>query len=244
MHDTLRYLADDPIHRRYHHGELTFRGLYAFTENFVLPLSHDEVVHGKGSLLAKMPGDDWQQLANLRLLYGYQYGQPGKKLLFMGGEFGQRQEWDHDAALDWDLLDDPAHAGRAAAGWPTSTRSTGASRPCTSSTPTRPASSGCRLTRPRSACSASCAGRRNGDPVLVVCNFTPVPRPEPAGGRARRAGTGGSCSTATPPTYGGAASGNLGGVEAQPVPWHGRPRALNLVAPPLGCLFLGARRSP
>src|SRR3954452_11416095 len=113
MHDTLQYFQHDPIHRRYHHGELTFRMIYAFNENFQLPLSHDEVVHGKGSLLGKMPGDDWQRLANLRLLFAYMYAQPGKKLLFMGGEFGQRREWNHDKSLDWHLLEDPAHRGVA-----------------------------------------------------------------------------------------------------------------------------------
>ena len=111
MHDTLTYFARDPVYRSHHHGELTFRGVYAFSENFMLPLSHDEVVHGKGSLLAKMPGDDWQRFANLRLLYGYQFGQPGKKLLFMGAEMAQWREWDHESALDWALLDDPAHEG-------------------------------------------------------------------------------------------------------------------------------------
>src|SRR6185295_18299422 len=111
MHDTLQYLAREAIHRKYHHNELTFRQLYAFAENFVLPLSHDEVVHGKGSLLRKMPGDDWQKLANLRLLFGYMYTQPGKKLLFMGGEIGQWDEWNHDASLQWHLLEAPAHQG-------------------------------------------------------------------------------------------------------------------------------------
>ena len=110
MHDTLEYFQEDPIHRRYHQGELTFRALYAFTENFVLPLSHDEVVHGKGSLLSNMPGDDWQQFANLRLLFGYMYACSGKKLLFMGGEFGQCDEWNHEQSLDWHLLEMPLHA--------------------------------------------------------------------------------------------------------------------------------------
>ena len=111
MHDTLQHLRREPIHRRYHHNELTFRQVYAYSENFVLPLSHDEVVHGKGSLLGKMPGDDWQRFANLRLLFGYQWAQTGKKLLFMGDELGQPSEWDHDASVEWHLLDDPPHAG-------------------------------------------------------------------------------------------------------------------------------------
>src|SRR5205823_5316213 len=111
MHDTLEYFKLDPIHRQYHHGRLTFRSIYAASEHYVLPLSHDEVVHGKGSLLARMPGDAWQQFANLRLLFGYMYGQPGKKLLFMGGECGQGREWDHDQSLDWHQLELPPHAG-------------------------------------------------------------------------------------------------------------------------------------
>ena len=111
MHDTLKYMSHDPVHRRFHHNTITFRMLYAFHENFVLPLSHDEVVHGKGSLLSNMPGDLWQKFANLRLLFGYMFGQPGKKLLFMGGEFGQWNEWYHEVSLDWHLLDYPGHAG-------------------------------------------------------------------------------------------------------------------------------------
>ena len=111
MHDTLKYIRQDPVHRKYHHNELTFRSLYTFSENFVMPLSHDEVVHGKSSLLAKMPGDDWQKFANLRLLLGYMYAQPGKKLLFMGGEIGQWREWDHNSSLDWNLLEYDRHQG-------------------------------------------------------------------------------------------------------------------------------------
>jgi 1,4-alpha-glucan branching enzyme len=111
MHDTLRYFQNDPIHRKYHHNDLTFRMLYSFQENFVLPLSHDEVVHGKGSLIGKMPGDEWQKFANLRLLFGYMYAQAGKKLLFMGGEFGQVREWAHDTSLEWHVLQYQVHRG-------------------------------------------------------------------------------------------------------------------------------------
>ena len=111
MHDTLQYMARDPVHRKHHHGEMTFGLVYAFNENFVLPISHDEVVHGKGSLLNKMPGDRWQRFANLRAYLGFMYGHPGKKLLFMGCEFAQRAEWNHDQSLDWHLLNEPAHAG-------------------------------------------------------------------------------------------------------------------------------------
>ena len=134
MHDTLRYLASDPVHRRYHHDELTFRALYAFTENFVLPLSHDEVVHGKGRCSAKMPGDDWQQLANLRLLYGYQYAQPGKKLLFMGGELGDWREWDHEEGARLGPAGARPPRRDRAAGWRDLNRLYRTSRPCTSST--------------------------------------------------------------------------------------------------------------
>ena len=111
MHDTLNYIAKDPIHRQYHHHDMTFGLLYAFTENFILPLSHDEVVHGKGSLIGKMPGDRWQRFANLRAYFGFMWGHPGKKLLFMGGEFAQEREWNHDRELDWPSLEDPVHAG-------------------------------------------------------------------------------------------------------------------------------------
>jgi 1,4-alpha-glucan branching enzyme len=111
MHDTLNYISKDPIHRRHHHGDILFGLQYAFSENFILPLSHDEVVHGKRSLLGRMPGDDWQRFANLRAYYAFMFAHPGKKLLFMGGEFGQEREWNHDRSLDWDLLERPAHAG-------------------------------------------------------------------------------------------------------------------------------------
>ena len=159
MHDTLQYMARDPAHRKYHHGEMSFGLMYAFNENFVLPLSHDEVVHGKGSMLTRMPGDRWQKFANLRAYYGFMFGHPGKKLLFMGNEFAQEREWDHDRSLDWHLNDDPLHAGMQAL-----VRDLNhLHRDCGSLhqrdfTPT--ASSGSRTATRRTACSASCAAAR------------------------------------------------------------------------------------
>ena len=179
MHDMLEYAHEDPVHRRWHTTNLiTFSMLYAFTENFILPFSHDEVVHGKGSLLDKMPGDVWQKYATLRTLYGYMYGHPGKKLLFMGGEFGQWREWNHDRSLDWHLLDDPPHAGLRA----TCRRSTGTTTPSrrsTSAISIRPASAGSTATTTRTASSRSCRyAHDRRDFVVMVFNFTPVPRAE------------------------------------------------------------------
>jgi len=237
MHDTLSYLARDPLYRSHHHDELTFRAVYAFTENYVLPLSHDEVVHGKGALLAKMPGDDWQRRASLRLLYGYQFGQPGKKLLFMGSELGTAREWDHESGLEWGLLDDPGHAGIAR--WIGDLNALYRANPALHELDTDPA--GFEWVQLHDAATSVVSFLRRGragSPVLVVCNFTPVPRHNllvgvPEGGRWRELLN----SDAT--EYGGSGQGNYGGVDAQPVPAHGRPRALTLTAPPLGCLFLG-----
>ncbi len=243
MHDTLRYMGDDPVHRRWHHGELTFRAVYAFTENFVLPLSHDEVVHGKGSLLSKMPGDDWQRRANLRLLYGYQYGLPGKKLLFMGSELADWREWTHDAGLHWELLDDERHAGVCR--WLRDLNGLYRSERALHELDADPA--GFEWVQHDDADISVLSFLRkssDGRVVLVVCNFTPVPRDDlqtgvPVDGFWREVLNSDALE------YGGSGVGNMGGVLARPVPTHGRPRTLTLVAPPLGCVFLSPEpRSP
>ncbi len=237
MHDTLLYMGRDAIHRRHHHDELTFRGVYAFSENFMLPLSHDEVVHGKGSLLSKMSGDDWQRFANLRLLYGYQFGQPGKKLLFMGDEFAQRREWDHDGSLDWHLLENPAHDGilRWVADLNRLSRAQGALH----ERDTEP--DGFAWSQPNEAATSMVSFLRfsaSGSPLLVICNFTPVPRPNVLVG-VPHGGFWSELLNSDAVTYGGSGWGNLGGVEAQPVPVHGMPWTLTVTVPPLGCVFFG-----
>ena len=164
-----------PIHRRHHHDELTFRSVYAFSENFMLPLSHDEVVYGKRSLLGKMPGDDWQRFANLRLLFGYQFGQPGKKLLFMGDELAEYREWDHDGGLDWGLLESPAHAGIFR--WVGDLNRLYRDQRALHDLDCDPA--GFTWTQPNEAETSLLSFLRmspHGPPVLVICNFTPVPR--------------------------------------------------------------------
>jgi 1,4-alpha-glucan branching enzyme len=237
MHDTLAYFAQDPVHRRFHHHRITFRTLYAFSENFVLALSHDEVVHGKGSLLAKMAGDEWQRFANLRLLLAYLYGQPGKKLLFMGAEFGERREWDHDAELDWRLLAEARHAGLARCVSALNRLYRGA--PALHERDHEPAGFewiDCNdaeqsvVSFLRRGCSAE-------DLMLVACNFTPVPR---AGYRvgAPRGGFWRERLNTDAAEFGGAGWGNLGGVEASAEPAHGRPCSLVLTLPPLAAVFL------
>ena len=235
MHDTLQYMAEDPVHRRYHHDELTFRGVYAFTENFVLPLSHDEVVYGKGSLLDKMPGDDWQRRANLRLLYGYQYAQPGKKLLFMGAELGEGREWAHEGGLDWGLLQDDRHAGICR--WVADLNRLYRDRPALHDLDTDP--TGFEWVHQEAEASVLTFLRRSrhGDVVLVACNFTPVPRHNVLVGVAED-GFWVELANSDAVTYGGSGQGNMGGVEAQPVPWHHWPRALTLTLPPLSCVLL------
>jgi 1,4-alpha-glucan branching enzyme len=242
MNDTLKYFSKDPVYRKYEHGTMTFSMLYAFTENFVLPLSHDEVVHGKGSLINKMPGDLWQQFANLRLLYAYLYGHPGKKMLFMGGEFGQRSEWDSSTSLEWGLLAYPEHQGLQ--------RLVGDLNA---------------LYRREPAlyevdfdwhgfdwidCDDAAASilsfmrraRTPEDFVVVVANFTPVPHekyrvgvPEPGYYR--------ELLNTDARQYGGSDFGNGGGVKAEAVPWMGRPYSLLLRVPPLGVIYFKRQRS-
>jgi 1,4-alpha-glucan branching enzyme len=236
MHDTLSYLSHDPVHRRYRHDRLTFRAVYAFTENFVLPLSHDEVVHGKGSLLGKMPGDTWQKFANLRALLGYMYAQPGKKLLFMGGEFGQGREWNHDESLDWHLLEDPAHAGVSR--WVEELNLLYRDEPALHELDFDPA--GFEWVDPhdadRSVISFLRKGRTTGDIFLVVCNFTPVPRHNYRLG-VPRGGLWKEVRNSDAREYGGSGQGNIGGVESSPISAHGRLHAVNIVVPPLSAVF-------
>jgi len=232
MHDTLKYMAQDPIFRKYHHNLLTFRMLYAFQENFLLPLSHDEVVHGKGSLLGKMPGDDWQKFANLRVLLGYQYVQPGKKLLFMGGEIGQWGEWNHEESLDWHLLKYPPHSGLHR--WVGDLNRIYRSHPAFYEMDNDPA--GFEWIDCNDSDNSVFSFIRNGnqprDLVVVVVNLTPVPRHNYRLG-VPFSGFWQELVNSDATIYGGSGQGNMGGVEASPIPFHGRPFSLNVVVPPL-----------
>ena len=236
MNDTLDYMSKDPVHRRFHHDRLTFGLLYAFSENFVLPLSHDEVVHGKGSILARMPGDDWRQFAGLRAYYGWMWGYPGKKLLFMGQEFAQRREWNFDGELDWGLLQAPLHAGvrNAVRDLNRLHREIPAlhARDCEPD--------GFRWIVVDDADQSVVAWLRFGGPedapVAIVCNFTPVPRPGyriglPAPGRWREVFNSDAVD------YGGSGMGNLGAVTAASLPAHGLPASAVLTLPPLASLY-------
>jgi 1,4-alpha-glucan branching enzyme len=237
MHDTLDYFQHDPIFRQYHHNALTFRMLYSFHENFVLPLSHDEVVHGKGSLLNKMPGDDWQKFANLRLLFAYMFAQPGKKLLFMGAEFGQYREWSHDRSLDWHLLESPLHRGLQA--WMEQLnrayRGEGALH-WFDNDPQGFEWVDCN-DAPASVISLLRKGKTADDAVLITCNFTPVPRVGYKVG-VPAAGYWKEILNSDAHEYGGGGIGNMGGAEALAESVHGRPYSLRLTLPPLGALFL------
>ncbi|MDD2732897.1 MAG: 1,4-alpha-glucan branching protein GlgB [Desulfuromonadaceae bacterium] len=236
MHDSLKYLSLEPVHRKYHHSQLTFSIWYAFFENFLLPLSHDEVVYGKGSLINKMPGDAWQQCANLRLLFGYMWGHPGKKLLFMGGEFGQRSEWAHEGSLEWHLLQYPEHEGLRR--WVTDLNRLYRSEPALYQQDFDRAGFewvDCNDSE-QSVLTFLRRPQGEGDTLLVVCNFTPIPRTNyiigvPEGGYWREIAN----SDAT--LYGGSGVGNLGGVESAPVSVHGRYHSLVLTLPPLSTLM-------
>jgi 1,4-alpha-glucan branching enzyme len=241
MHDTLQYMEREPIHRRFHHDELTFRAVYAWTENYVLPLSHDEVVYGKRSLASKMPGDPWQQLANLRLLFGYQWASPGKKLLFMGGELGQWGEWDHDGQCDWWLLEDPAHAGVQR--WVTDLNHLLRGRPALHERDNDPGGFSWAIADDRDrSILAFLRYASDGTPLLFIGNFTPevwsnVRVPVPRGGYWREV------LNSDAQIYGGSGVGNLGGVEAQPAPVNDQPWSLTLTVPPLAALFFVPERT-
>jgi 1,4-alpha-glucan branching enzyme len=238
MNDTLAYVREDPVHRAWHHGRITFGLMYAFAENFVLPLSHDEVVHGKGSLLGKMPGDDWQRFATLRAYLAFMWTQPGKKLLFMGGEFGQHAEWNHDAELDWGALLDAQHSGvrRLVGDLNRLYRDIPALHECD-----------CEPRgfewidfedREQSVLAFLRRGRDPAQAVLVLCNFTPVPRRGyrvgvPLPGRWRE------LINTDSAWYGGSDMGNAGGVDSVAAPCHGREHSLTVTLPPLGCVMLG-----
>ncbi len=238
MHDTLDYFSQDPIHRRYHHHELTFALVYAFTENFILPLSHDEVVHGKGSLIDKMPGDRWQKLANLRALYAFMWAHPGKKLLFMGQEFAQSAEWSHSRSLDWHLLENADNAGiqslvrdlnrvyrERAALWEVDFDGRGFE-----------------WIEPNDADANVVAFARAGedassDVLVAVCNLSPVPRENYRLGLPR-SGRWVEALNTDSTFYGGSDTGNLGGVEAEALPWHSQPCSAEVTLPPLGVVWL------
>ncbi len=236
MHDTIDYFSTDPIYRKYHQNQLTFSIWYAFTENFFLSLSHDEVVYGKGSLLRKMPGDDWQRFANLRALFGYMFGHPGKKLLFMGGEFGQWSEWYHEASLDWHLLEYPPHQGVRK--WVQDLNQLYRNEPAIHELDF--SIEGFEWVEFRDSESSVISFIRKckttNDIMLVVCNFTPVPRYNYRVG-VPRGGFWEEVLNSDATLYGGSGHGNVGGAEAVPIPLHGRYNSISLTLPPLGVLF-------
>ncbi|HEY6342458.1 MAG TPA: 1,4-alpha-glucan branching protein GlgB [Bryobacteraceae bacterium] len=233
MHDMLAYMSLDPVFRSYNHNYITFSLMYAFSENFVLPFSHDEVVYGKGSMIGKMPGDEWRKFANLRVLYGTMFGHPGKKLLFMGNEFGQWSEWSHDGSLDWRLLKQPYHSGLLR--WVRDLNTLYRGEPSLFELDYDAAGFewiDCNDSQ-RSVISFIRRARNRDDILVFVCNFTPVPRHNyrvgvPAGGYWKEV------LNSDAPLYGGGGQGNEGGLNAAPLPIHGRPFSLNATLPPLG----------
>jgi len=236
MHDTLKYFSSDPIYRKHHHGQLTFSIWYAFWENFVLPLSHDEVVHGKGALIGKMPGDGWQQFANLRLLFGYMWAHPGKKLLFMGGEFGQRREWQHEESLEWHVLEFPGHRGVQQ--WVRDLNQLYRNEPALHELDF--SAEGFEWIDcddwETSVVSFVRKARHGTGLILVVCNFTPIPRPRYAVG-VPHAGHWREVLNSDAEIYGGSGMGNFGGLEAAPLSAHGRDHSLSVTLPPLAVVF-------
>jgi len=239
MHDSLHYAEEEPVYRKWHHGELTFGLVYAFSEKFVLPLSHDEVVYGKGSLIRKMPGDEWQKFANLRAYFGFMWTHPGKKLLFMGGEFAQWREWNHDAGLDWFLLDDPRNKGMQLllADLNAAYRDV----PALHARDTEP--SGFRWVimddSEQSVYAYLRLGASGDAPVLVVCNFTPIPRTGYRVG-VPQDGVWSEILNSDAAPYGGSNVGNGGAVTAETVPSHDLPASLVLILPPLVTIILRA----
>ncbi|MEO8076695.1 MAG: 1,4-alpha-glucan branching protein GlgB [Acidobacteriota bacterium] len=237
MNDILEYVRQDAVHRRWHHHHLTFSLLYAFTENFILPFSHDEVVHGKGSMFAKVPGDAWQKAATLRALYGFMYAHPGKKLMFMGCEFGQHREWDYDNSLDWHLLDEPLHEGLRL--FVQDLNRVYASEPALHEVDFEPAGFqwiDCN-DNDNSVVSFIRRARAGGDFVVAIVNFTPVPREGyrigvPAAGAYQELVNSDSAS------FGGSNMGNGGVVYSETIASHGHADSLRLDLPPLGCLIL------
>jgi len=237
MHDTLDYFQQDAIYRRYHHHELTFSLVYAFTENFVLPLSHDEVVHGKGSLISRMPGDSWQKRANLRTLYAYMWAHPGKKLLFMGQEFAQEAEWSHERSLDWHLLESPEHSGIQSL--VRDLNRAYRAEPALWEVDFEPA--GFYWIEPNDAESNVVAFARTSkgaERVLIFAgNLSPIPRgPYRLG--LPRSGKWRELINTDSTFYGGTDTGNLGGITAEPIPWHGQPFSAEITLPPLGAVWL------
>ncbi len=238
MHDTLEYMSKDPVFRKYHHGTLTFSLLYAFTENFMLPLSHDECSHGKGSLLSKMPGDHWRKCAGLRLLLGYMWMHPGKKLLFMGGEFGQAQEWQHDQSLDWHLLQYPEHAGIRR--WVSDLNNFYKNEPALYEVDFSYDGFEWMDVNNYEESVISFLRKSRSHPsetVLAVCNFTPVPRYNYLVG-VPFDGFWKEVLNSDAHEYGASGQGNMGGREAAPTPCHGKPFCLSLTLPPLGIVVL------
>jgi 1,4-alpha-glucan branching enzyme len=237
MHDTLGYFQQDPIYRRYHHHELTFSLMYAFSENFILPLSHDEVVHGKGSLYNKMPGDRWQKLANLRSLYAYMWAHPGKKLLFMGSELAQESEWSHERSLDWHLLEQPENSGIQAL--VRDLNRLYRDEPALWVLDAEP--SGFWWIEPNDADAnviAFARQNRDGERVVVfAANLSPVPRENYRLGLPRSSRWREAINTDST-FYGGSDMGNLGGVEPEPIPWHGQPFSAEVTLPPLAAVWL------